>query len=482
MLLGMACVTYAQEMKPNRAEEVPLTDAKARVYGRGTEPGPERPIRLGPGPHLLIDGFLIESSSNVRRVVNGPKRDPSMPNPIVTGKEDGCFQPYMTILRDPASGRFRIWYGRRVEDGNAGRSHIGYMESDDGIHWVRPARVLQDPAPIQFGVSVVDDGPACPNPAQRFKLAWYMDGGLKLATSPDGLAWTPLAADPVIGANHDITGLFYDPLRQRYVATVSVYRTGDAWSGNRRVTMHSFSKDLAAWTTPHYVLLPNDSTDPGETQFYAMDGYLARGDLIIGMVKVLRDELKADNPPDPPDAYGMGYTTLAWTRDGETWWRDQEHFFDPDPKKGAWDHAHAWIDDELLVGDNVYLYYGGYARGHKVNRFEERQIGLVKIKRDRYAGWQAGDQPGTIVTPVVVLDGTGIELNVNAAVGTVRAQVLDEAKRSLPGFAFADCSPVTGDALAAPLTWKQPLASLKGKPARLEFSLKNACLFALEVK
>ncbi|HOD50652.1 MAG TPA: hypothetical protein PLJ71_10975 [Candidatus Hydrogenedentes bacterium] len=46
-----------------------------------------------------------------------------------------------------------------------------------------------------------------------------------------------------------------------------------------------------------------------------MDGYLARRDLLIGMVKVLRDVLKAD---DPPDAYGVGYTALAWTHDGQT--------------------------------------------------------------------------------------------------------------------------------------------------------------------
>ena len=35
------------------------------------------------------------------------------------------------------------------------------------------------------------------------------------------------------------------------------------------------------------------------------------------MVKVLRDDLKADSPPDPPDAYGIGYTTLAWSQDGD---------------------------------------------------------------------------------------------------------------------------------------------------------------------
>ena len=43
-----------------------------------------------------------------------------------------------------------------------------------------------------------------------------------------------------------------------------------------------------------------------------------------------------------------------------------------------------WIGYALPVGDEVYLYYGGYARGHKVEPDTERQIGLAKMKRDRY--------------------------------------------------------------------------------------------------
>ena len=68
-------------------------------------------IRLKPGPHLLLDEFLIESSTNLIRKVNMPVRDRSIPNPIVTGKEDGCFQPYLTVIRDAQTSRFRLWYG-----------------------------------------------------------------------------------------------------------------------------------------------------------------------------------------------------------------------------------------------------------------------------------------------------------------------------------------------------------------------------------
>ena len=463
------------------AETVPLTESGARLYGQEPAARLDLPLRLAPGPHLFIDDYYFETVEGISRVVNAPVRGSKIPNPIVTGKEDGCFQPYMSVLRDKDTGRFRLWYGRRTDDSNASRSRLGYMESSDGIGWERPARVLDDPGcPIQFGVSVVDDGAEAADPAQRYKYAWFYDGGIRIAASPDGFAWTPISPDALIRHNHDITGLFFDPIRSRYTAVVSVYRPGDMWQGNRRITMHSHSTDLLHWTQPRYVVMPH-STEQGEVQFYSMDGYLARGDLLVGMVKVLRDDLKADDPPDPPDAYGVGYTTLAWSRDGETWVRDPAHFFDPVKEKGAWDHAHAWIDDQVLVGDEVYLYYGGYARGHKINRFEERQIGLVKMLRDRYAGWAAESAAGRIVTVPMTLEGAVLAVNAAADGGSVKAQITDVEGKAIEGFSFTDCAPVTKDGVAQILNWKQPLERLSGKPVRVEFQLTNATVYAAEL-
>jgi len=119
------------------------------IYRPGEkEAGGNAPIRLRAGPHLFVDDFLVESCANVARRVNRPARDPAIPNPIITGKEDRNFQPFMTVLRDPKTLRFRIWYGIWKESKDAGSSHIGYMESEDGIRWIRPVRVLEDPAPL----------------------------------------------------------------------------------------------------------------------------------------------------------------------------------------------------------------------------------------------------------------------------------------------------------------------------------------------
>jgi hypothetical protein len=465
------------EMMAGRATPGHVVEDKSGIYMPGSKPATDssRPIRVGPGPHLFVDDFLIEASSHITRKMNPPVRH--LREPVVTGskgKGDNCFQPYMSILRDPKTGRFRIWYG--VFE-NASRSHVGYMESDDGINWIRPHRVLEDPAPIQFGVSILDEGPEFPEPTQRFKNAYWFDGGLHIAVSPDGLAWKPLVPQTVLRADHDITNIYKDRLRNRYMAICSTYVTGPRWSGHRRVTIESVGDDLIHWRRPWRVLTPDDKLEKGETQFYAMCGFLQRGDLLIGMVKVLHDDFAAD--PGGPKA-GVGWTSLAWSRDGEHWTRDREVFFDRHPRSGEWDHAMAWIDWQLPVGDEVYLYYGGYARGHKINRFEERQIGLLRMLRDRYVAREAKETQGSLRTPLVLLDATGMTVNAKVE-GELRIRIVDPSGKALPGFDWADCEPIRGDSIRHAVRWKGDLASLQGKPVHVEFSLRNAHLFGFDL-
>jgi len=464
---------------------------RSNIYRPG-QVVPERgqgPIRLGLGPHLFVDDYLIQSSTKVKRRVNRPQRDYQIPNPLVTGKEDHSGQNQVNVIRDPDTGRFRIWYNSYKDQYKDGKSRFATMESADGIHWIRPHQVLNDPGEIVYGCSVLDDGPNVDDPSQRYKLAWWSwtwtrrspghnivspTGGLTIATSADGLAWTRLKHEPVLYHNHDINDLFRDTLRDHYVAIVSGYTTGPHWSGKRRVTMQSTSKDLINWEAPWFIITPDDPVDKGQTQFYAIGGHLIRGDLWIGLVKVLRDDLVS--PGVPKGAYGVGYTTLAWTRDGKHWTRDREPFFEPDPDVNAWDHAHAWLDYQLPVDDEVYIYYGGYKSGHKWNRFEERQIGLVRMKRDRYVSRDAGPEGGTLRTPPVVLAGQTI--TVNAAVkGELRVELLDGSGKPIPGFAASDCEPLRGDDLAHRVRFKRTLTTLQDKPVHVAFHLRDAKLY-----
>ena len=177
----------------------------------------------------------------------------------------------------------------------------------------------------------------------------------------------------------------------------------------------------------------------------------------------------------------MGFTTLAWSRDGRHWVRDQEPYFEPDADETAWDHAHGWMDYQLPLGDEVYIYYGGYKFGHKMDRWEGRQIGLVKIQRDRYVARQAGADGGSLVTPPVVLVGSRLTVNANIR-GELRVGLISAEGYPLPGFSADDCRPVQGDSFAHTVLWKSPLADLGDKPVRIEFHLRDGELYGFDLR
>ena len=443
----------------------------------------ETVIELKPGPHLFIDDYLICEQSFLSRTVNNPQKKSE---PIISGAlgGDDNFQPYMTVLWDDSIKRFRIWYGVPID---AGHSHIAYMESEDGINWIRPHRVLEDPHPIEYGVSVVDQGADYPKPEQRYLFAAYYQDGMHISTSPDGFKWTALRPESVLIHNHDITSLHWDPLRQQYLAIVSVWQRNDAWNDNQRTPYESVSKDLINWEKPWPIMYGKIGApvEKGETQFYAMSGVITRGDLLIGLVKILRDDLNATPGKSGKEmgdlkrkAAGLGYTVLAWSRDGRTWERDHEPFIPRNPVPGSWDHAMAWGDDQIVVGDETYLYYGGYARGHKVARFDERQIGFARMPRDRYVAREASINMGTLRTKPVAINGNSLTVNANV-VGEMRVRLVNADGSAMTNFDWVE---IKGDDVAHQVSWGSNLASIKGKPVILEFQLKNAQLFGFDLQ
>jgi hypothetical protein len=472
-------------VKYDRREFMKISAGAAAIamMGSGTlraAPAAEPP-RLARGEHLFIDDHLVAQQHDVTRVIEPPPV--RLPTPIVDAEHDKCFQPYVSVVRDPQTKRFRLWYNTAV---SSSQSHIGYLESDDGINFIRPHRELADPGGmvVGFGASIVDDGPSFPDASRRYKLAWEKDG-LFTAFSPDGLNWTPASREEVLGGIGDIIALSRDPYRKRYLLTCKVnsrpedgYKgsTPNAKEGTRRLVGQSVSGDCITWSPAKRIIVADDK-DEGVTEFYSIGNVIARGGLLIGLLKVLRDDL---SPEPGGDITGIGYTCLAWTRDGETWHRDRAPFMDRNATPGTWDRAMTWGDCLLPVDDEVFIYYGGYARGHKVERFKERQIGFARMKRDRFVSRRAGSGGGTLRTPAVTIDAAKMTVNADIA-GELRARVLDAHGAAVAGFAAADCQPLKGDSLAHELRWKHPLAELRGKPVAIEFMLRDAKLYAFDL-
>jgi len=246
------------------------------------------------------------------------------------------------------------------------------------------------------------------------------------------------------------------------------------------------SQDLIHWDKPWPIIMPKIGAliEQGEMQFYAMSGVIPRGDLLIGLVKVLRDDLNATPGKTGKEmgdmnrkAAGLGYTVLAWTRDGRTWQRDHEPFLDRNHVPGSWDHAMAWGDEQIIVGNETYIYYGGYARGHKVARFDERQIGLARMPRDRYVAREADLNQGKLITKPVILNASSMTVNAKV-VGKMRVRFLDQNGKPLPNFDWVE---IKGDGIDLTVKWKGDLKSLSKKTVRLEYQLKDAQLFGFDL-
>jgi hypothetical protein len=456
------------------------------------------PALADTGPYLFVGEEWIARSSGLTRRVHQPTK---LPQPVLDNKSFGVTQPFVTVLRDPDSGLLRIWYCRGPQ--------LWTATSMDGVHWSE-ARVAYART-RGYGAAIIDDRGRDPDPMLRFKLAdWEStpqlddtekdDGGMYITFSPDNAKWIRLPGNPVLPswpdgygkyAGHgvsDIIDAFYDPIHQRYAAAVKLFSglPEDPWSrgtrlgtspGTRRIVGMTFSPDFVHWEKPWRIIVP-DERDQGDMEFYSLGGVHARGSLLIGFVRVLRDDLSCD-PGGPPN--GIGYTTLAWSRDGRTWTRDHETFIDRNPKAGTWDHAMAWGSSAIQIGDELFIFYGGYARGHKVEPGKERQIGLARMPVDRYVSRAAGANGGTLLTKPFALSGKRLVVNAQIR-GELRVRLVHANGKPVRGFDWQDCRPIKGDSLSHNVSWGGQRSTLPDGACQFEFSLKSAQLYGFGIQ
>lgn len=462
-------------------------------------PGTEvRP--LGPGPHLFLDEYLIDASEGLTRTTHQPEK---LPDPVLRRAESWHLQPqwFMAVLRDPGTGVFRTWYNVK-NPGGAPSVCYAFAESEDGIDWRRPdlglvavdgstANNLIEAPLNHFSLFFVDEGPGHGDPTRRYKLGYY-DEGLCVAFSADGFRFVEHPGNPVIPAHPpgrqfgdpgyinaigDIIDGCWDPLREEYLMGCKIERSGYPGKphhhapGWRRCVGVAASKDFVTWPRPSLIVTPDPAN--GIEEFYGFKP-MVRGDLYLGFLRVLRDDLPAD-PGGPME--GIGWTELISSRDGRTWTRYPQTFLDRDPRPGTWDHAMAWFADCVTVGDREYVYYGGYSDGHKVGH---REVGLAFLRRNGFVSRDAGPREGCLRTPVVRLDGA--ILTVNAAVtGEARLRLTAVDGSPLHGFDWSDGPALHGDSVAHPVPWRGQPARLPAVPLRLEFRLRQARLYGFEV-
>ena len=136
----------------------------------------------------------------------------------------------------------------------------------------------------------------------------------------------------------------------------------------------------------------------------------------------------------------------------------------------------------IVVARFRFVQQRRYASGHKVERFKERQIGLARMKQDRFVAQRAGAEGGVLRTPTVSIGGSGITVNADVR-GELRASLLDSGGET-PCLvrSSGSSSRYVATRLAHELKWRSPLNDLNGAAVQIEFRMRDASLFGFEIR
>lgn len=480
-----------------------LAAGVTRVHGDGAGRGWFDPRHR----QLFLDDAGIARVTGMTRVVNPPTRHPANPLIVPDQPWESRCQVYGTALYDEALKRFRLWYLTIPKDRGLEPLHVGdrlraphttlvaYAESDDGIHWLKP-----DLSQFSYdgdvhnnlidlgrdnceGISVLLDA-TDPHRTRRWKAVYWdhgsggittrdgqpysedgPDDGFCVATSPDGLHWTPSAANPVIRAYCD-TGqnLVYDPGLRRYVA-FSRFGLG-------RKLARSESADFAQWTTPELVLECDEPDGPG-TQIYGAGIDLYHG-IYLAMLWIYREG--TDGTID---------TQLACSRDGRQWTRvgDRATWLALG-EPGTWEGGMVRPCGRIIRHDDeLWVYYCGTDIAHagpNVTRQTPKHpssIGLATLRADGFVSLDAGDRLGSVLTKPFPLPPGRLNLNADASRGSISVSVCSPEGRPLPG--LSGLGPIVGNHTNLVLAIApEALERLHGRPVSLLFGCRLAKLYS----
>lgn len=501
-------------------------------------------LHFGEAKQFFFDNLLIESAQNLTRKLHTPEKDPR--SPLIKKDKPWEHITYFTVsswrvIRDPEDAVFKCWYedwqyrdplkpGEALGDPKTRPSRYLFARSQDGIHWDKPSLgilkengldtniVFGDP---QFGS--VHSGYVFLDPLEkrrdhRFKIIFDHRSAAvsryEIASSPDGIHWTPWKQLPTVGwlGPHlgDVLTISVDPYAQIYrlntrhprmydiadhpgdpfpPSFIRPYSPEDFSRQNKRRVFQSQSSDFLRWTNLQPIVVPDDQLDNLDDAFYGMT-QMPVGDAWVGFLHVFH---MTENTLDVQLLYSRDGTQFQRIQPGQPWLRTG--------RPGDWDQFMVNIYGEpVVVGDDLYIYYGGANNHHdwwivgtrehldvpeardlsKVNY----ALGLAHLKVDRFVSLRAlAVREGILVTRPFRSQGTRLYINAQCRkAGYVKAAVTDAAGRVLPGFDAESCRAFDGDSVTHHLTWldRQEIPALKGS-IKLQFFLRNADLFSFQL-
>lgn len=439
-----------------------------------------------PFRRLFLDAMVVEESAGLRRVFHSAKKHKS--NPLVTAEMpwEGTGLAFGgTVLRhgDKITVRYKCW--------GPGRGNVCLVESTDGIHFTRPNLGL-----VEYEGST--DNNICgahgsiikiKNPDKPTRQWGFFGYGGKegAAVSFGETALRSSGNDRKTGlfSTSDVVYFFYDPYQDRYVST---FKTADR---RHRAVGIAVSKDALEWEKPCSLgpVFGADDLDPDPTQIYGMPVFPYQG-VYIGLPWIYHArwmkwgvydtpkkmyEAQEDTPCTIDTQFAWSWNLVSWNRPP-----DRKPFV-PLGKPGSWDcEMVATARNPIIVGDNLYFYYGGYSTVHDTLD-AVCGGGLAVLRLDGFCSMRAGKSEGSLISRRELTRQPKVTINaVTKANGYVVAEIVDRHNNVIPGFSRKDCVPFTGDSVRHEMTWKKNAfpAELVDADKKYRFFLKDADLYS----
>ncbi|MAE59814.1 MAG: hypothetical protein CMJ49_00500 [Planctomycetaceae bacterium] len=512
---------------------------------------------LTPGKHLVLDHHTVADTYRLKRRVHRPTRDPVASVLCADRPWEGESLNVFNVHFNPDTGRHRMWYGigkpaiarqrRALKSGLAGNIgapqpyYLCYAESDDGIHWDKPALGIYEddagPNNICFkghsaaggcGILHRPDAPA----NERYVLAnldWLSltTGGVCLAYSADGIHWAYKEPNgPIVfGESDTFNNIVYDPARGMYVVYLRGWHAAAVdwiidWVGGsgrrmvrkpqagddptasgkgqradfiaqhgriknqRRRVAASQSPDLVNWTEPKIILTP-DELDTNDFYGLAVFPY---ADYFLGQLWVYDD-----------DETETSNIELAFSRDALNWSRlpDRPKFI-PIGQPGDVDGFMVRsAQAPVIVGDDIYVYWTGHERPHDDDSWidpipddyiEGRPPAVLrgKLRMDGFISLSADRRLGALITQPFTLQSNRILINAATYGGEITAELvepyaLEPRGKPIEGFEAKDCDVFRADNIHHPLSWNgnHDLTTLRGRRVMLRMSMYQADLYSI---
>lgn len=441
---------------------------------------------------LFVDDVELAKKENVVRRAHAcakPAEPVLVPEkPWEQEGEDRRIYVYGTVVRDPATGQFRMWYNRL--------DRILYATSEDGLMWRRPELGLVEHEgsaennllPIDMHSPSVVFDPDTENADARYKMLGHprkAPRGYCVAHSADGLKWTFYPKNP-LAPGGDTCTLAHDADTGEFF--VFFKKSHEHRGHRRRLVYLSTSRNMHTWTEPVLVMAP-DEIDDAQTaaqggkfsQFYNMSAF-RRGNQWLGLVTHFR---YSGSPPrkGPRQSGDDGPidVQLVHSRDGLAWKRCEDR--SPVIPNGPHDYDAGCIlgtaNSPVFVDDEMWIFYTAITTTH--GGFVPEKvitIALAKWRRDGFVSLDAGEEEGVVETVPLEPAGKALCINADAEGGRLLVELLHpRTGEPLDGYSAADAIPITTDSVAHEVRWKNGSA-LPSDVFQIRFRLKNTRLYS----